>query len=70
MHTMHTIHITATVDVGLWASNKNSVRKTMTALYPRPTALLGIRPALLVEDGGLAPAFSKRTGELVAVLTR
>jgi hypothetical protein len=30
---------------------QNSVWKTMTALYPRPTALLGLRPVLLVEDG-------------------
>jgi len=37
---------------------QDSIWKTMTALYPRPTALLGLRPALLVEDGGLAPVFS------------
>jgi hypothetical protein len=32
-----------------------SVLKTMTALYPLPTALLGLRPALFVEEGDLAP---------------
>jgi len=32
--------------------------QTMTAVYPLPTALLGLRPALLLEEGGLPPAFS------------
>lgn len=27
----------------------------MTALYPLPTALLGLRPALFLEEGDLAP---------------
>jgi len=30
----------------------------MTAVYPRPTALLGLRPALLLEDGGVPPEIS------------
>ena len=37
---------------------ENSVRETMTAVYPLPTALLGLWPVLLVEEGGLSPAIS------------
>jgi len=32
--------------------------QTMTAVYPRPTALLGLRPALLLNDGRLLPEIS------------
>ena len=28
----------------------------MTAVYPLPTALLGLRPTLLLEEGSLPPA--------------
>ena len=37
---------------------ESSVGETMTAVYPLPTALLGLRPVLLLEEGGLPPAIS------------
>ena len=40
MHAMHATRINTPVGVGLWAYNRTVYEQVMTALYPRPTALL------------------------------